>query len=77
MIRIEVIWLAHGASDLRGGMDILLAQVLRGFADGATKPVTTSQPSSTRACQGVTRRKRPPSFSGAPFPTIGHERKID
>ena len=35
MIRIEMIWLALGASDLRGGIDILLAQVLRGFAGGA------------------------------------------
>ena len=35
MMRIEMIWLALGASDLRGGIDILLAQVLRGFADGA------------------------------------------
>ena len=35
MIRIEMIWLALGVSDLRGGIDILLAQVLRGFAEGA------------------------------------------
>ena len=35
MMRIEMIWLALGASDLRGGIDILLAQVLRGFAGGA------------------------------------------
>jgi hypothetical protein len=35
MIRIEMIWLALGASDLRRGIDLLLAQVLRGFADGA------------------------------------------
>ena len=59
-----MIWLALGASDLRGGIDILLAQVLRGFAGAATKPVTTSQPSSRRACQGVTGRKCPPSFPG-------------
>jgi transposase len=31
MIRIEAIWLALGASDLRGGIDRLLAQVLRSF----------------------------------------------
>ena len=35
MIRIDVIWLALGASDLRGGIDALLAQVVRGFALGA------------------------------------------
>ena len=35
MMRVEMIWLALGVSDLRGGIDILLAQVLRGFADGA------------------------------------------
>ena len=35
MIRIEMIWLALGASDLRRGIDLLLGQVLRGFEDGA------------------------------------------
>ena len=35
MIRIEAIWLALGAADLRGGIDALLAQVVRGFALGA------------------------------------------
>ncbi len=35
MIRIDAIWLALGASDLRGGIDALLAQVIRGFAHGA------------------------------------------
>ena len=30
-----MIWLALGASDLRGGIDVLLAQVVRGFALGA------------------------------------------
>ena len=35
MIRIDFIWLALGASDLRGGIDKLLAQVVRGFALGA------------------------------------------
>jgi transposase len=35
MIPIDMIWLALGASDLRGGIEILLAQVLRGFAGGA------------------------------------------
>jgi len=35
MIRVEVIWLALGVSDLRGGIDVLLAQVVRGFAGGA------------------------------------------
>ena len=34
MIRIDAIWLALGASDLRGGIDSLLAQVLRGFGQG-------------------------------------------
>ena len=35
MIRIDAIWLALGASDLRGGIDTLLALVLRGFAADA------------------------------------------
>ena len=36
MIRIDSIWLALGASDLRGGIaDRLLAQVVHGFALGA------------------------------------------
>ena len=35
MIRVDVIWLALGVSDLRGGIDVLLAQVVRGFAAGA------------------------------------------
>jgi transposase len=35
MIRIDCIWLALSASDLRGGIDKLLAQVVHGFALGA------------------------------------------
>jgi transposase len=35
MIRIDAVWLALGASDLRGGIDKLLALVVRGFALGA------------------------------------------
>ena len=35
MIRVDTVWLALGASDLRGGIDALLAQVVRGFALGA------------------------------------------
>ena len=35
MIRIDCIWLALGVSDLRGGIDKLLAQVVHGFALGA------------------------------------------
>ena len=35
MIRIDCIWLALGASDLRGGIDKLLSQVVHGFASGA------------------------------------------
>jgi transposase len=35
MIRIDTIWLALGASDLRGGIDALLGRVVRGFALGA------------------------------------------
>ena len=35
MIRIEAVWLALGASDLRGGIDKLLALVVHGFAAGA------------------------------------------
>lgn len=35
MIRVDAIWLALGASDLRGGIDKLLALVVHGFARGA------------------------------------------
>ena len=35
MIRIDAVWLALGASDLRGGIDRLLARVVQGFAPGA------------------------------------------
>ncbi len=35
MMRIDAVWLALGASDLRGGIDALLGAVLRGFAGGA------------------------------------------
>lgn len=35
MIRIDAVWLALGASDLRGGIDALLGAVVRGFAGGA------------------------------------------
>ena len=35
MIRIDAVWLALGASDLRGGIDKLLALVVAGFALGA------------------------------------------
>ena len=35
MIRVDTIWLALGASDLRGGIDRLLAMVVHGFALGA------------------------------------------
>ena len=35
MIRIDSVWLALGASDLRGGIDRLLAMVVHGFASGA------------------------------------------
>jgi transposase len=35
MIRIDVIWMACGVSDLRGGIDALLGQVVRGFTAGA------------------------------------------
>jgi len=35
MMRIDAIWLACGASDLRAGMDTLLARVVQGFAAGA------------------------------------------
>lgn len=34
MMRIDAIWLALGASDLRGGIDSLLALVLRAFGGG-------------------------------------------
>lgn len=35
MIRIDTVWLALGASDLRGGIDRLLGLVVHGFALGA------------------------------------------
>ena len=38
MIRVEAIWLALGASDQRAGIDVLLAQVVKGFALGAQAP---------------------------------------
>jgi len=34
MMRIEAVWLALGASDLRGGIDALLGAVVRGHAGG-------------------------------------------
>lgn len=37
MIRVDAVWLALGASDLRGGIDALLALVLRAF-DGGAQP---------------------------------------
>jgi transposase len=37
MIRIDSIWLALGASDLRAGMDTLLARVVHNVAGGAAK----------------------------------------
>lgn len=35
MIRVDAVWLALGASDLRGGIDRLLALVVHGFVLGA------------------------------------------
>jgi transposase len=35
MIRIDAVWLALGASDLRGGIDALLGRVVHGFEGGA------------------------------------------
>jgi transposase len=35
VIRVDAVWLALGASDLRGGIDALLARVVHGFAGGA------------------------------------------
>jgi len=35
MIRVDRVWLALGASDLRGGIDALLGAVVRGFEGGA------------------------------------------
>lgn len=35
MIRIDAVWLALGPSDLRGGIDVLLGQVVNAFALGA------------------------------------------
>ena len=35
MIRVDAVWLALGVSDLRGGIDALLGQVVRGFVGGA------------------------------------------
>jgi transposase len=33
VIRVDAVWLALGVSDLRGGIDVLLAPVVRGFSD--------------------------------------------
>ena len=49
MMRIEGIWLALGASDLRGGIDILLGQVLRGFAGGAQAHHSARRLANTQA----------------------------
>ena len=38
MIRVDAIWLALGVSDLRGGIDVRLAQVVRGFSAAAQPP---------------------------------------
>jgi transposase len=35
VIRVDAVWLALGVSDLRGGIDALLARVVHGFAGGA------------------------------------------
>jgi transposase len=35
VVQAEAVWLALAVSDLRGGIDVLLAQVVRGFSDGA------------------------------------------
>jgi transposase len=35
VIRIDGVWLALGASDLRGGIDTLLGRVVQGFSGGA------------------------------------------
>lgn len=35
MMRVDAVWLALGVSDLRGGIDSLLALVLQAFATGA------------------------------------------
>jgi len=35
MIRIDAVWLALGASDLRAGIDTLLSRVVQGHAGGA------------------------------------------
>lgn len=37
MIRVDTVWLALGASDLRRGMDSLLGYVVEHFAGGAAK----------------------------------------
>ena len=55
MTKREIGWLALGVSDLRGGIDVLLGQVVRGFAGGA-------QPHSAEwhllwPCQGGSARK--------------------
>ena len=65
MIRIEMIWLALGASDLRGGIDVLLAQVLRGFAGGAQAHHAWRRvgPLARRGLQGCT--SRAPPWQGA------------
>ncbi len=34
-MRVDAVWLALGVSDLRGGIDVLLAQVVRSFSSGA------------------------------------------
>ncbi|MBW8832655.1 MAG: hypothetical protein JF606_25305 [Burkholderiales bacterium] len=64
MIRIEFIWLALGASNLRGDIDRLLAQVVRGFALGAQVSKNCERRLESAAFwSGVNVRFLRPSFS--------------
>jgi hypothetical protein len=61
MIRIDAIWLALGASDLRAGMDTLLARVVQCMQGGArihTAYVFANRGGDTSESLGV-RRRRP------------------
>ncbi|OIQ94958.1 hypothetical protein GALL_230610 [mine drainage metagenome] len=44
MLRIESIWLAVGSSDLRGGMDSLLGQVVARFRGTTPMCLPTAVP---------------------------------
>ena len=68
MIRVDAVWLALGASDLRGGIDKLLALVLSGFALGAQAHHAYVFANSTSGLQQAL--PKPLRVSGAGLPGL-------